>query len=227
MKKFLLSLAALLCMQHVTTAQEIQPETKENFKSWQFRIRGVGVVPNESAKISTIGGDAHITTNFIPEIDISYYFTKNLAVELILGTSKHKVNTVGSDISAIGGPTNKNIDLGSAWLLPPTLTVQYHFYPGNVVKPYVGAGVNYTMFYNEKPGNTVKNVSYDNTFGLATQVGMDIMVSKYFFINMDVKYIFMKTDVSVDASNLATGLVIPAKVDINPLLLGFGVGVRI
>lgn len=207
----------------LTNAQE---NNSVDFKKWQVRVRGVGVVPDESAKIGIIGGDAKISNTFIPELDFTYFFTKNISAELILGTSKHDVSTVGSDISAVGGPTSADVNLGSVYLLPPTLTVQYHFLPDQIFNPYVGAGVNYTIFYNEKAGNTVKGIEYDNSFGYAFQVGFDLMLNDKFFINADIKKIFLKTDVTVDASNLATGLSIPADVEINPLLLGFGVGMK-
>ena len=89
-------------------------------QNWQVRLRGVAVQPSEKAEVSTIGGDVNISNSFIPELDFTYFFNKNVAAELILGTAKHDVkaiNTVAGDI-----------DLGSAWLLPPTLTAQYHFY---------------------------------------------------------------------------------------------------
>lgn len=227
MKKIVFVFALILgCITQGFSQEETTNVT--DFKKWQVRLRGVGVVANEQSTIGVIGGKADITNTFIPELDITYFFTKNIAAELILGTTKHDVSTVNSDISAIGGPTQANINLGSVNLLPPTLTLQYHFYPGkdNVVKPYIGAGINYTLFYNEKPGNTVANVSYDNAFGIATQIGADFNLTDNFFLNIDAKYIFLKTDVTVDASNLAPNLQIPAKVTINPLLVGFGVGYR-
>ena len=112
--------------------------------------------------------------------------------------------------------------------MPPTLTLQYHFTPfeEKVFKPYVGARVNYTIFYNAEDGNTVKNVSYKNNVGNAFQVGFDLMLNDTFFINVDAKKLFLKTDVTVDASNLATGLSIPAEVTINPLILGMGLGMK-
>ncbi|HRB70366.1 OmpW family outer membrane protein [Flavobacterium sp. WV_118_3] len=230
MKKItLLAAMVLLFGANATQAQETNTKYKsEDFKRWQVRVRGVGVVPNESADISTIGGDVSISNTIIPELDFSYFFTKNFAVELILGTSKHDVHTVGSDISAVGGPSRANVDLGSVRLLPPTLMAQYHFYPMNekVFKPYVGAGLNYTIFYDVKAGNTVKDVKYDNALGYAVQAGFDLMVTDKFFINADVKRLFLKTDVTVDASNLADGLSIPADVKINPWLLGLGVGMK-
>ncbi len=229
MKKIVFGLMAfaLLGLANVN-AQETETQQTQEFKNWQVRLRGVGVVPNESADIKIIGGDAAISNTFIPELDFSYFFTKNFAVELILGTTKHDVHTTASDISAIGGPTSTNVDLGSVYLLPPTLTAQYHFYPlgDKVFKPYVGAGINYTIFYNVDEGSTVKDVKYNNAMGYALQAGFDLFINDRFFINVDAKQIFLKTDVEVDASNLAPGLRIPADVKINPLLLGFGVGMR-
>ena len=111
--------------------------------------------------------------------------------------------------------------------MPPTLTAQYHFYTSDqkVFKPYIGAGVNYTLFYNVKSGD-VAGVEYDNALGYAAQVGFDLMLDDTFFINFDAKRLFLSTDVTVDASNLAPGLSIPAEVDINPWLLGIGVGMK-
>ena len=227
MKKivFALMTISLLSVNFVNAQDE---DKSENFKKWQVRVRGVGVIPSESANIGVIGGDINIQNTFIPELDFTYFFTKNIATELILGTTKHDVKTVGSDISAVGGSTNASVDLGSVYLLPPTLTLQYHFFPmkEKIFKPYVGAGVNYTIFYNEKSGTVVKDVQYENAFGFAAQVGFDLMLDDTFFINADVKRLFLSTDVTVDASNLAAGLSIPAEVDINPWLLGFGVGMK-
>ena len=78
---------------------------------------------------------------------LSFLRDNNIAAELILGTTKHDVKTTGSNLTAIGGPASAEVDLGSVWLLPPTLTLQYHFYPTKTLKPYLGAGLNYTIFY--------------------------------------------------------------------------------
>lgn len=212
----------------VTTFTQAQEEKSNDFKKWQVRLRGIGVMPNESAKIGIIGGDVAISNAIVPELDFTYFFTENFAAELILGTTKHDVNTVGSDISAIGGPTSFDVDLGSVMLLPPTLTAQYHFFPlkEKKFKPYVGAGINYTIFYSVKEGDIVKDIEYDNTIGFAAQIGFDVMFDDTFFVNFDVKRLFLKTDVSVDATNLAEGLVIPAEVEINPWIVGLGFGMK-
>jgi len=227
MKKIVLSLMTISLLS-VNFANAQDENKTEDFKKWQVRVRGVGVIPSESAKIEVIGGDVNISNTFIPELDFTYFFTRNIAAELILGTTKHDVKTAGSDISAVGGPANASVDLGSVYLLPPTLTLQYHFFPmkEKIFKPYVGAGISYTLFYNEKAGSAVKGVQYDNAFGFAAQLGFDLMLDDTFFINADVKRLFLSTDVTVDASNLAAGLSIPAEVDIDPWLLGFGVGMK-
>ena len=199
-------------------AQEKEEKTNE-FKRWQVRLRAVGVAPEESAKIGIIGGDVAISNALIPELDFTYFFTENFAAELILGTAKHDVQAIET--------TAGNVDLGSVWLLPPTLTAQYHFYTSDqkVFKPYIGAGLNYTLFYNVKSGG-VADVKYDNALGYAAQLGFDLMLDEKFFINVDAKRLFLSTDVTIDASNLAPGLSIPAEVDINPWLLGIGVGMK-
>lgn len=226
MKKIVFALLATSLFS--TDFVQAQEEKNDNdFKRWQVRLRGIGVVPDESAKIGIIGGDASISNALVPELDFTYFFTKNIAAELILGTTKHDVNTVGSNISAIGGPESFDVDLGSVWLLPPTLTAQYHFFPeAKTFRPYIGAGINYTIFYNVKEGSVVKDVKYDNAFGYAAQIGFDLFFNDKFFINADVKKLFLKTDVTVDASNLAEGLSIPAEVEINPWIIGLGFGMK-
>ena len=100
MKKIVYALVTMSLF--VTTFTQAQEEKSNDFKRWQVRLRGIGVVPNESAKIGIIGGDVAISNALVPELDFTYFFTENFAAELILGTAKHDVNTVGSDISAIG-----------------------------------------------------------------------------------------------------------------------------
>ena len=223
MRKIVFALMAMSLMTvNFVNAQdnETKEESKSNeFKRWQVRLRAVGVAPEESAKIGIIGGDVAISNALIPELDFTYFFTEHFAAELILGTAKHDV----SAINTLAG----DVDLGSVWLLPPTLTAQYHFYTSDqkVFKPYIGAGVNYTLFYNVKSGD-VAGVEYDNALGYAAQVGFDLMLDDTFFINFDAKRLFLSTDVTVDASNLAPGLSIPAEVDINPWLIGVGVGMK-
>jgi len=203
---------------------------------WNIRVRGLAIVPSESATIGVIGGDASIGNAIIPEVDITYYFAKNFSAELILGTSRHSVKATGSNLSAIGGPEKASVDLGKVWLLPPTLTVQYHLPTGTAFKPYAGAGINYTIFYGVDEGDVVRDVNYKNSVGFATQIGFDFDISDRVFVNVDAKKVFLSSDVTVDASNLTPSSApelapvlagIPADVKIDPWIFGIGVGYRI
>ncbi|MCG8545214.1 MAG: OmpW family protein [Alphaproteobacteria bacterium] len=182
-------------------------------KGLQLRVRGLAVIPQESADISVIGGDVDIDTSYVPELDISYFFTENIAVELILAVTPHDVTATNTSIG--------NVDLGSVWLLPPTLLLQYHHPFKGGFKPYVGAGLNYTVFFDEDaPGGTVQSIDYENSVGYALQFGMDYMLNENWLINVDVKKLFLSTDVKIN------GGAINADVDIDPWIVGVGLGYR-
>ena len=203
---------------------------------WNIRLRGIGVIPQESATISVIGGDINLSNAYVPELDFTYFFANNFSAELILGTARHNVKTVGSNLTAIGGAASANVDLGKVWLLPPTLTLQYHLPTKCAIKPYLGAGINYTIFYGVNKGPVVQGVDYKNTASFAAQAGVDVNISKNVFLNIDLKKLMLSTTATVDASNLtpagSPGLApvlrnIKADVNIRPWIVGFGVGYRI
>ncbi len=217
MKKTVISgLIMLFGWAHFAQAQEA-PSTDSDYSKWQIRLRGIVVSPDEGASIETIGGDADISTTFVPELDFTYFFTENWAAELILATTKHDVEAVGT--------TAGDIDLGEVWLLPPTLTGQYHFTGGDLV-PYLGAGVNLTLFYGVDEGPVADDVDYDTALGFALQGGFDFMLNDTWFLNVDIKKLFLNTDATVNATS-ALGATVTADVDINPWIFGFGVGVKL
>ena len=196
--------AACLAAGLATTAQA-------DDSPWQVRARVLGVFPDESASITPIGGGVDIDSSVVPEVDFTYFFSENWAAELILATTPHDVKH-----------TPTNLDLGTTWLLPPTLTLQYHFQPHDPqFRPYVGVGINYTIFFNEgddaAPGLDVK---YDNNFGWALQAGADFPINDCWSVNVDVKKIFLNTDVTI------APLGVRADVDIDPLIVGVGVTYR-
>ncbi|MDD2977800.1 OmpW family outer membrane protein [Aquabacterium sp.] len=172
---------------------------------WQVRVRAVNLDP--ANKNSTPVADLAVNAKLIPEVDISYFFTPNIAAELIL-TYPQKHNVKSGDTV-----------LGSLRHLPPTLTVQYHFMPNDTaIRPYVGAGVNYTNFSSVNlPGDlNVKRSS----FGWAVQAGLDVPLTKQWSLNFDVKKVQIHADVK-DATGAGLGTL---KVD--PLLIGVGLGYR-
>jgi outer membrane protein len=183
---------------------------------WQFRLRGIALIPDESADIS-INGDIEIDDAFVPELDISYLFSPNVSAELILATAKHDVMAVGTDVG--------DVDVGSVWALPPTLLLQYRLAPTASVRPYIGAGINLTLFYSESvPGDPVMAADYDSSIGFAFQGGLDIPLGDGgWFINLDAKKILMNSDVTLETT-LGTVL---ADVDINPWVIGAGIGLSV
>ncbi|TFU03475.1 OmpW family protein [Polymorphobacter arshaanensis] len=190
---------------------------------WLVRLRGILIAPTgSSGGINPMfpASTVDINTKFVPELDFTYMFTDNIGAELILATSKH--SATGASGALAGQP------LLSAWVLPPTLTLQYHFMPKSAVRPYVGAGINYTIYYSESASSFVNSalgatdVSMSSSFGWAAQAGFDVDVSPKVFLNFDVKYIDMGT-----TATLTTGAVVnKVDVNINPIVAGVGLGMR-
>lgn len=170
---------------------------------WMVRVRAVNL---QSANTDSTGLGLSVNDKVIPEIDVSYFFSKNLAAELILTVpQQHDLSS-----SALAGK------IGTVTHLPPTLLVQYHFDVSGF-KPYVGAGINYTRFtsFDLPTGVDIKR----DSFGGALQFGVDIPLSGNMSLNFDVKKVYLGTDVSVGGVNQGS-----FKVD--PLLVGLGIGWR-
>jgi len=183
MKKSLLSLLAVALLGgSFAKAQEVT-----DYDKWQIRLRAQGVVPTESSSVPSLGGTIAVSSQLFPELDITYFFTKNFAAELSLSTAKHSMSTENSRTYY---SENSKLDLGKVWIAPPTFTLQYHFIPNSTWKPYVGAGVNYTIFHNKTLGTDVSEIKYNNVFGIVAQMGVDVNVSKKWFLNLDVRSIF-------------------------------------
>jgi outer membrane protein len=165
------------------------------------RVRAVNM---QSANSDSTGLGLSVNDKTIPEVDFTYFLSKNLAAELILTVpQQHDLSSNGARI-------------GTVTHLPPTLLLQYHFDAGSF-KPYVGAGINYTKFtaVDLPAGVDIKR----DSVGGALQVGVDIPLSGNMYFNVDVKKVYLETDVSAAGAKLGT-----FKVD--PLLVGIGMGWR-
>lgn len=170
----IITLMSMNIMAETTFFQDLLAEPD---KKWMVRVRAVYLSMSEgSDAIPALGvpKDAiEIEDMPIPELDISYFFTKHIAAELVLTyPQKHKLHFQNSAIGPFKSGTFKH--------LPPTLMFQYHFFPDSWFRPYIGAGVNYTFFFDEKinvPGITPIRLE-TGSLGGAVQFGFDVKLSK-------------------------------------------------
>lgn len=195
------------------------PLLAEHSSPWMIRVRGLVVAPQASASVSLSGsptpGSIKASTAVVPELDISYFFTRNIAAELILGVTPHNVKGAGA-LAGLG-------KIGSTWLLPPTLMLQYHFTELGAFKPYVGAGVNYTFTFSNKEAGSMTAFKVKNAPGVALQAGFDYMLDKHWGLNFDVKKLWLRPDATATLSGTTP---VTAKVKLDPWLIGAGVTYR-
>lgn len=192
------------------------------------RVRGIHVDPNEEyeAVSNVVGTKAGVDDDTVPEIDFTYMIDNHLGIEVIAGTSKHHVG---------GTRIIEGIGVADVKVLPPTVTVQYHFdslFGYQKIRPYMGMGLNYTTFYDVDTdselkaalGNNNTTVDFDDSWGMAAQIGADYHIDKNWFVNVDLKYIDIETTMTIRKS----GTVFDGNtdVDLDPYIVGVGVGYR-
>ena len=176
---------------------------------WLVRVRAVHIDPaDKSDPVGATGASdrLHVSSKWIPEVDISYFLTPNWAAELVLTyPQKHDVLLDGQRI-------------GSFKHVPPTLLAQYHFLPGAQFDPYVGAGINYTLISKVDILNGAGRLEHDS-IGAALQAGVDFRIDGKWSVNLDVKKVQIRSDVDINGVHAS-------RVKIDPVLLGVGVGYR-
>lgn len=201
MKKTLIAIAAAAS---ALTAGTAFAQSFDGTSPWQVRVRALHLDSDNGGAAGAAG--VSINNKWMPELDVSYFFTPNIAAELVLSyPQKHDVR-LGAD------------KVGTLKHLPPTLLAQYHFTNFGAFKPYVGAGVNYTRFSNVNIADGAVTVK-KNSFGGALQLGFDYKLDKNWSLNFDIKKVYLGTKVT------GAGLE-GAKFKVDPWLVGVGVGYR-
>ena len=194
MKKILIAAAVGMLVAGQVSAQE---------SPWLVRARAVNLVMSNH---DSTGNDLKVDDKTIPEVDVSYFFNKNVAAELVLTVPQQQTVSTPS------------ANLGTFKHLPPTLTAQYHFTNFDGYKPYVGAGVNFTRISDVNiPGFSLDNHSY----GFALQAGVDVPLTKQVSLNFDVKKVQIQTSVYSASTGASAGTL-----KLDPVLVGLGVGYR-
>lgn len=211
-----LKTAALAAM--VVSGAGVTPVSAGNYNGdFLVRLQGTVVAPDAGADVS-VGGvlqptwDADVSTEVIPTLTLTYFLTKNIAAELFCCFAKFEAEGKG------GTPVN---DLGDFWVFPPIVTLQYHFDSMGGFKPYVGAGVEYMAFFSEgNSGIGGAQLNLDNAWGFALQAGFDLEVGQGWYLNADVKKVWLNTEASWE------GTAITADVDVDPWIVSVGLGYR-
>lgn len=213
MKKSCAFLALVALATTLLTPLAASAEPSESYETWlakerwQVRVRAIAIIPDDDSHVN-IGGDTNVENAYVPEVDFTYFFNKHVAAELILATAKHEVNYTG------------NTHLGDTWILPPTLTLQYHFTPDQKFSPYIGAGLNYSLFYGEDAATGFTDLEIDGGVGYAFQAGFDYWLNDNWGVNLDVKKLYLNIDATLNNN------AIKADIDLDPWIIGTGVSYR-
>ena len=208
MSTHILKRTAMVIVMAGSTLLPLAAQAQATDAPWLVRLRAVDL---QSANKDSTGLDLTINDKVIPGVDISYFLTPQIAVELVLTyPQKQTIRSNGTDI-------------GSLKHLPPTLTAQYHFTSFGAFKPYVGAGLNYTRFSSVRFDPAVQTAPQPslskNNVGLAVQVGFDYEFIKNTYFNVDAKKVQIRTDVSSAGTEVGT-------FEVDPWLIGVGIGRR-
>lgn len=208
-----LGLGAALALAGAAQAQDFQPKEKGLL---MLNVRVTDVAPDKgggpiltSANAAT-GLRTDVNDDIMPTIGLTYFLTDNVAVEVIAGTTQHSVHAKGPAL---------DVKVHETWVLPPVVSLQYHFAPKAKVSPYVGAGVNYMIFYSGEDKNGF-SVDIDDGFGYSLQAGVDVALQGPWSANLDVKKVFFETDASINDGALKS------KVELDPWVVSAGFGYK-
>jgi len=193
----------------------------QSANDWQVARKGDWIVTGRITDVSSSADDSIFTAagvdtglavdvehDIMPTLGFTYFLTDNISVEAILGTTQHQIRAQGP---------GTDVAVHETWVLPPVVTLQYRPMPEARVSPYVGAGINYMLFYNGDDQNGF-TVDLENGFGYALQAGADVAVSGPWTINVDVKKVWFETEATINGGALTSD------VNLDPWVVSVGVG---
>lgn len=162
---------------------------------WQLRL-GASLVDPKNGNGTLAGADAGISRETGPSLGVTYFLTANIAADLLLAIPfRHDVSLNGNHI-------------GDIEHLPPVLSLQYHFRPEARIRPYVGAGINYTFFMHERmPGGG--DLTLDDSIGMALQAGIDIPLDQHLSAGLDVRHLDIDSKASLNGTDIGTARIDP------------------
>ena len=179
------------------------------------RAGAVMVAPNESSPVVANIAEFEVSNNTQLGLNFGYMLTDNIGIELLAATPfSHDIS-----LGALG-------KIAETKQLPPTLVAQYYFGTSDSkLRPYIGAGVNFTNFFDNEFNQGAKDaglsdLSLSNSWGVAAQVGIDYQVNKNWLVNASVWYAQISTDVKFNLGAEAQKV----ETDINPWVYMVSIG---
>ncbi len=187
------------------------PALAQSAGDWTLGL-GLGWVEPDSDNGSLASGtlDVDVGDNVRPTITFEYFVRDNLGIELLAALPfEHNIH-----IDGLG-------NVGSTLQLPPTLSLQYHFNSGEQISPFIGAGINYTGFFDTDAKGALDGSDLDlsDSWGLALHAGVDYKVSERGSVRADIRWMDIDTDVKLNGDDLGT-------VNIDPIVVGFSYVMR-
>lgn len=167
---------------------------------------------SDNGTVSTGLGDfsVNVDDDIRPTISGEYFIANNVGVELLAAIPFHHDFTLND-------ANGNEVLTGKTQHLPPTLSLQYHFDGYNMpmnVKPFVGVGVNYTMFFKEKLNNELGlELKLKDSVGVAGHIGLDIPFAPTESFRIDARYMDIKTDATLNGADIG-------EIDISPWVYG-------
>jgi len=211
-----MTLAAAVAVMTLATGASAQTAN-----DWQVARKGDWIVTGRITDVSSGADDSIFTSagvdtglnvdvgnSTMPTLGFTYFLTDNISVEAILGATQH-------EIRAQGGATD--VAVHETWVVPPVVTLQYRPAPEARVSPYVGAGINYMLFFDGKDQNGF-TVDLEDGFGYALQAGADVALTGPWTLNVDVKKVWFDTEATVNGGALTSD------VNLDPLVVSVGIG---
>jgi outer membrane protein len=219
-----LAVALLLATTSLACAQ-----TAPGFSAGNVVVRAAftEITPlNGSSHIDGIGGNVDVSSGVQPEVDISYFVTDYLSMQLIATATRHEISAKDTALTSLLG---SKIDLASTYVLPPAIVAQYHFAPHSVFDPYVGAGVDFLFPFDTRENKfalggaqVVQKVGLSDAIGPTFNIGLNYNISGPWFINVDYKQILNQVTARV---HTVLGLV-KARDQLDPSVFSIGIAYR-
>jgi outer membrane protein len=177
-----------------------------NASDWIVRVGGHYVDPkSDNHEVVSVDSGQSLT------FTATYMLSPHWGVELLAAWPFCHDITLNADGSKVAETKH----------LPPTLSMQYHFLPDGKIRPYVGAGLNATIFFDEETTGALEgtDLSLDDSFGAAAQIGVDFALSGDWLLNVEARWIDIDTDARLDGVGIGS-------VAIDPYAYGISVGRR-